>query len=118
MHLFAIEVAQEPSGFLMSTEAVPNDQQRSFEMAPKLLHKRKEIVPGEVLGAHGEIKPYTLLHRGNGDCPGDGETIMAIPAVMHRCVTSRRPGSANRGLQHKAGFVNEDECTALTLGFF
>jgi hypothetical protein len=118
VNLMAIDIPQQTGGFFVPAEAVSNEQQRSFEMAPQLLHKRKEVVPGEILGAHGEIKPDALLHRGNGDGPGDGEPIMAVPAVMHRRVPSRRPGPAHRWLQHKASFINEDEGTALTPGFF
>jgi hypothetical protein len=43
---------------------------------------------------------------------------MAVPAVMHRRVTSRCPSPADSGLQHKAGFINQDERAALTPGFF
>jgi hypothetical protein len=87
-------------------------------MAPKRLYKRKEVVPREVFGAHGEIKTSALWHGGNGDGSDHGEPIMAIPAVMNRRVPPRRPGPADRGLQHKAGFINDDERTALTPGFF
>jgi hypothetical protein len=114
----AIEVVQEPCGFLMATEAVPNNQQWALEMAPQLLHKRKEVVPSEILGAYGEIKTYAFLYRGNGDGPSYREPIMAIPAVMHRRVTPRGPRPAYGWLQHKAGFINQDKRTALTLGFF
>jgi hypothetical protein len=56
MNPFAIEVVEEPSGFLMAAEAIPNDQQGSLEMAPELLDKGKNILASDVSGKHREIE--------------------------------------------------------------
>jgi hypothetical protein len=43
---------------------------------------------------------------------------MAIPAAMDGRWALTCPGPSGSRLQHEAGFINEDEGTALTLSFF
>jgi hypothetical protein len=43
---------------------------------------------------------------------------MPVPTLVDGCLALRCPGAAHRGLAHEASFINEDECVALTLGFF
>jgi hypothetical protein len=87
-------------------------------MAPKLVHKGKEVVPSEIVRAHGDIAAQALVDGRPGEGTSHGETIRAVPAVMPRRVTSRRPGPAYRGLQQKAGSLKKDERPALMWGFF
>jgi hypothetical protein len=118
MHLLVIEGSEESIRFLVPAETIPDHEQGPLEMAAQLLHKRKEIVAREVLRAHGEIKAYTLLYGGNGDRTSHREAIVAIPTVMDGRVAPRRPRPADRGLEHEAGFIDENERASLTPGFF
>jgi hypothetical protein len=61
MNLLAREGLEESRRFLVPTEPAPNHQSGPLKMAAQLLHKRKEIFPGEVLWTHGEIKTQAFL---------------------------------------------------------
>src|SRR5262249_39143485 len=44
----AIERLEEPSGFVMATPAIPDDQQGALQMAVEVLHQGKDILPREI----------------------------------------------------------------------
>jgi hypothetical protein len=43
---------------------------------------------------------------------------MAVPTLMDRGLALRCPGAAYRRLEHEAGLIQENDCAALTPGFF
>src|SRR5215475_3836792 len=113
-----IEVTQEPRGFLMPAEPVPDHQQGALEMPAEVLDKRKDIVACDVGGRDRKIESQTLTHGRDRDGAGHREAVVTVPAVMDRGLPLRGPGAALRGLQHEATLIDQDKGAALTLGFF
>ena len=118
MEAGAIEVTQQARGFLVPTEAIPDHQQRTLEMAAELLDKRKDIVPGDVGRRDRKIESQALTPGRDGDGAGDGQAVVTIPTIMDRCLALRCPRPAHRGLQHEAALINQNDRAALTPGFF
>jgi len=113
----AIHRLEEARGFAMPTPAIPDAEQRALEMPVELLDKGKDIVAGKMVRRDGKRESEALAHGRDGDGPGHRKAVVAVPALMDRCLALRCPGTAHRGLQHAATLIKENDGTALTPGF-
>ena len=118
MDAWAIDVVEQSRGFLVSAEAIPDEQPWALEMPTELLDKGKNIGARDIGGGHRAIEAQALVHGRDGDRAGHGEAIMAVPTVMARRLALRCPCASYRGLEHAATLVNADNGTALPPGFF
>jgi len=114
----ALEVTEAPRRFAVPAAAIPEHQQRALAVPVQLWHAGQDIVAREMVRRDGTIPAEAFAHWGDGDGPGDGEAIMPVPTSMDGGLPLRRPGTAHRGLEQKAGLSNAHEGTALTPGFF
>jgi hypothetical protein len=118
MDAWAIDVFEQARSFLLSTEAIPDEQQRALEMPTELLDKGKDIVARDIGGGHREIEVQALVHWRDGDRTSHREAIIAVLTIMDGRLALRCPCAPYRGLDHEATLVNEDYGAALTPGFF
>jgi hypothetical protein len=118
MDACAINIFEQSRSFLVPTEAIPDEEQRTLEMRSEVLDKGKNIVACEVRGRNGKIEPHVLPDRRDSDGAVYREAIVALPTVMDRSFALGCPRATDSGLEHKAGLINENHGAALTLSFF
>lgn len=118
MYPCPIEVTEQAGGFLVSAEAVPDEEQRAPEMPAEVLDKGKDIVAGNVGRRNGKIQPHALTHRRDGDGGGHRQAVVTVPTRMDGGFPLGCPRPTHRGLQHEATLIEKDDGAALTPGFF
>ena len=65
-----------------------------------------------------KIQSQPPPHRQHGERRNDRQTVVAIPTVLNRRLTTRRPGAAHHRLEQKTAFVDQDDAPTPSAGFF
>ena len=76
------ESTEQASGFLLSAEAVPDEEQRAPERPGEGLDKGKDLIAGDGGGGHRQIQPHALTHGRDGEGAGHRQTGVAVPTLV------------------------------------
>ncbi len=91
-------------GAVMDVAAIPDDRQRTAEVAKKKAEEFDDVFSTDILVVRQQLKvqPQSLLYGAQRDGADRGDTIAAIPAALNRCLPARREGSTYDGSEHEA----------------
>ena len=91
-------------GAVVDVAAIPEDRQRTAELANKKAEELDYVVSTDILVVRQQLKvqPQSLLYGAQRDGADRGDTIAAIPAAVNRCLPARREGSTYDGSEHEA----------------
>jgi len=96
----------------MGGDAVPDDQQRPLNLSLERAQEFDYLFGVDGSGEKAEIE----LPKGKS---GDRRQLLPIEAVLqYGCVPAQTPGTSNAGTFAQPRFVDEDNGTTFSLGFF
>lgn len=96
----------------MDRSAIPDDQQRSFDLTLERAEKFDDL-----LGANGARKEPKVELR-EGQAGNDRELLPGKTVLKNRRLAAQAPGAGNAGAFAQSGFVDEDDGATFPLGFF
>ena len=82
------------------------------------LNKRRCILGLNIMVNHVKIKAQPSANWRDSKSRDNRKPIPAIPAVMNRCLSSRRPCTTDHRLEHKAAFVHKNNGSTAFSGVF
>src|SRR5579864_5229587 len=89
-------------GRAMDVEAVPDEEERAADGAPKVAHKALGVVVADVVVEDLEVQTNAPLEWRNRECGDDGQAVVTIPAPMNGRLAFGCPRSSDERLQHVA----------------
>lgn len=105
----------QPGADLAATvnwRAIPDNQQRLFDLSLECAEKFDDM-----LGTNGAWKEPKVELREGQTC-NDRELLPGKTVLKNRRLTVQTPGAGDAGPFVQSGFVDEDDVTAISLGFF
>lgn len=98
--------------------AIPEQDDGAAEMAQQQPQEHRDLDVGDVLQVQMAVEPEPSVRRADRH-RRDGRDLVALVAMdQPRCLTTRRPGAADRGHQQKAALVQEGQVRPQAPGFF
>ena len=116
----ARKIVTDHASTIVDVSPIPDDRQRAADMLVNLLQKPHGVsgVGVGVVSQQGHIQVEALLFGADRDRADDRDPVMPIPRLQDRCFAARRIRSTHGGIEHIAGFIEEDQRRASVLGFF
>lgn len=103
---------------LVNRAAVPEQHDRSSEMAEQMAKEGADLWVLDVLRVEAVVQAETTAPRAHGDARDHGDPIAPVVVVEKRRLSARRPGLADTRNQEEARLVDEDEMGTQPRGFF
>lgn len=97
---------------VMRFAIVPQDDDRTGEMAQQVLEKAGGGGRANVLGMTLEIEPAPPSHRAHRHARDDRDAIVSLPVAEDRGLSPRGPRAPHARRDQEARFVHEDEVGA------
>jgi hypothetical protein len=111
-------LSQEPNGLAVGTVAIHHHDELAAQVAVQQVEKGHNLLGGDVVVVHLEVQAQALPQGRHRDPSDDRETVMPIPAVVDRCLASRRPSTTHHRLEHEAALIDQHDAPAFATGLF
>ena len=96
----------------MNRGAVPDDQQRLFDLALERTEELDDLFGADSTGKESEVELPERKPRNRRQLfPGEA-------VLKDRCLAAHAPGTCHAGTFAQSGFVDEDNGASFSLGFF
>lgn len=103
---------------LVDRAAVPEQQDRSAEMAKQMTQEGADLGVLDVLRMEAVVEAEATAAGAYGNPRDHGDPVALLVVVEKRGLSARRPGLAQTRNQEEARFVDEDEVGTQPRGFF
>jgi hypothetical protein len=102
----------------VNTPAIPEDHDVTTQMTQQELEEGGDLDVSDVGEVEVAIETKALALRADGH-RGDGrDPVVLMAMIEERCLSARRPGSADRRDQHEAALIQEGQVRAQPADFF
>ena len=118
VHATGISFGQSTGGGPVDRPPIQYQNQWALQASKQALHKPLDVVGDDIVAVDGKVQPQPSALGRNGESRNSRETIASIPTIVDGRLALRSPGSSHDRLEHKAGFVNENNATAVSSRFF
>lgn len=109
---------EQAHGLAMRIVPIQDQDELAPQMAVDQVEKGDDVIEADVVLMQLEVHTQTTPLGRHGEGGDDREPVMAIPAILDRCLPLRCPGTSHDGLKHEAAFVDYDDAPSFSLGFF
>lgn len=93
----------------MYVPSIPDHNKRPAKLPMHMSQEGNNVRCPDVSVLNVEVDAATFAGRCKRDRTNDRQPIVAVPRVLNRCLSARRPGTPIHRLQHEAGFVQKNE---------
>ena len=110
--------AQTFSSRAMNRPAIHDQDNAARQTLQKVCHKEFKIVGTDVFRLEIEIESQVMAFRGDAEGRNSRKPISSVPTVENGGLATWSPSPAYQRLKHKARFVQQNDATAFSSGFF
>jgi len=109
---------QPTGGRPMHHPAIPHQNDSPWKVAQHSGHEWLRFVGRDIMVEQFEVQPQSPTLRREANRRDNRQSITSVPAIVDRRLASDTPGTADRRLEHKAAFIDENNGFTAFLGFF
>ncbi len=102
----------------MNRPAVHDQDNAARQMLQKVRHEEFEIIGTDVVRLKVEIEPQMTAFGRDAEGRNDRKPVPSVPTIENGSLSAWRPSPAHQRLEHKAGFVQQNDATPCSSRFF
>ena len=107
-------IASQSSGRrAMNIPAIPDQDQLAAQLTVQVFDELHHVVGDNVVIVQPKVHADSQGPRSQAQGADHAPAVVAIPGVVDRRLTARRPGATPQGLQHEAAFVEKHDASFL-----